>query len=188
MDVLSGFNYADLAAAILILIWTLFGMKKGMSGQIAFFLAGIVVLLALYFGYAPMHDWLIQKYSMPPDMARITAIMGLVVCPLVAVLLVHAVAGHVVKLTFTAWVDRLSGAVAAFFTACAFILLVFVLLNVLPEKIRPAATGTSSWIGRRVLTAKASVMRRMGTGMDTTRHALEKARDEHTSRREKWEQ
>lgn len=188
MDTLSGFNYADIAAALLILVWTIFGLKKGMSGQIAFFLAGITVLLSLYFGYVPMRDWLVQKYSMTADLARITAIMGLVVCPLLAILLIHAIASQVVKLTFTAWVDRLSGAIAAFFTACAFVLLVFVLLNVLPENMRPDSTGESSWIGRKVLNAKSVAMRRMGTGMNTTRNALEKARDEHTSRREKWEQ
>lgn len=187
-DILSRINYADMAATFVVLTWTVFGMKKGMSGQIAFFLSGLVVLLSLYFGFSPLRDWLVQHYSMKPDLAQLVSVMGLVSCPLLIILLVHAIAGYVVKITFTAWVDRLCGAIAAFFTACAFIALVFVLLNVMPENVRPDSTGKSSWIGRKVLKAKATVMSRMRTGMDTTRHALDKAREERTTKREKWEQ
>ena len=187
-ELFTGFNYADLAAGILIAVWTLFGMKKGMSGQVAFFLSGLAVVLSLYFGLAPCLDWLVKEYTMTADLARIVAVMALVSIPLLLVLLVHALAGYVVKVTFTAWMDRACGAIAALFTSCAFIALLFVLLNVLPANIRPASAGKESWIGRQVLRGKTKVFRNLESRMGGTRNVLEQAREQRTSKREKWEE
>lgn len=189
MDTLPAqFNYADYLAIALVTVWTLFGFKKGMSGQIAFFLAGIAVVLSLYFGLVPGRNWLMQRFALPHEIARIVAVVVLVTIPLVAVLLIHSVAGYVVKVTFTAWVDRLCGAAAGCFTACVFVALVFVSLNVLPERIRPAAAGQASWIGRHILGAESAVTRAIGLKMNDTRGVIEQAREQRTSKREKWEQ
>lgn len=187
-NLLSQFNYADYLSAGLILVWTLFGVKKGMSGQIAIFLAGLSVLCALHFGFIPCRNWMVERFRIAPELARVFAVVALATTPLLVVLVIHSVAGYVVKVTFTAWVDRLCGGVAAFCTACAFVALVFVALNVMPERVRPRAVGEPSWIGRRVHGAQTALSRFIGSRMDNTRNVIEQAREIRTTEREKWEQ
>lgn len=181
------FTYADIIAGCIILIWTVLGFKKGLSGQIAFFLSALVVIAAAIFGYNPCNAWLIDHFKMTPELARIVALACVIAIPLIIVLIIHAVAGYIVKVTFTAWIDRLGGAIAGFASASAFVFLIFIILNAIPKDLRPATTGADSWIGRHLLGVESNIVSKIEGTVDQTRGTLQKAREERTGRREKWE-
>lgn len=187
-DVMMHMNYADIIAVGVVLFWTLMGFRKGLSGQIAFFLSAVVVTTTAILGYEPCRTWLMQRFQMPFELARLTALVSVIVIPLIIVLAVHSVAGYVVKITFTAWIDRLGGALAAFVSSTTLVILVFVFLNVIPRELRPAATGEASYIGWHVIGLEHSLTNRIGCKIGNTRNLIQKARDERTGRREKWEQ
>jgi uncharacterized membrane protein required for colicin V production len=186
--VMNHFTYADIIAACIILIWTVLGFKKGLSGQIAFFLSALVVITAAIFGYDPCNAWLIKQFNMQPEWARLVALACVIAIPLIIVLIIHAIAGYIVKVTFTAWIDRLGGAIAGFASATAFVVLVFIILNATPRDLRPATTGADSWIGRHLLGVESNIVSTIEGKVDQTRGTIQKAREERTGRREKWEQ
>lgn len=183
-NLLSPFNVADMLAAILVAVWTLVGLKKGLSGQIAFFIAGLAVVASLYFGFTPCQEWLVKRFLMPAQLARLVSFVALIGIPLLAVLLIHSAAGYVVKVTFTTWVDRLCGAIAGCLSACVFVALVFVLLNVLPRDIRPASFGRQSWVGRHVLGLEDKVVDVIESKLQNTRNAIDEERQKRTAERE----
>jgi uncharacterized membrane protein required for colicin V production len=187
-EIMEHINYVDMIAVAVVLFWTLLGLKQGLSGQIVVFLSGLTVTACAILGYDPCKAWLIQHYQMPFELARLIALASVIVIPLLIILAVHSVAGHIVKVTFTTWVDRLGGALAGFISSSAFVVLVFVFLNVIPWERRPDAVGPDSFIGSHLIGIESRITKSIKDEIGTTRNVIQKARDERAGRRERWEQ
>lgn len=187
-ELMEHINYVDMIAGAVVLFWTLLGLKQGLTGQIAVFLAGLSITACAILGYDPCKAWLIQHYQMPFELARLIALISVVVVPLLVVLAIHSVAGHIVRVTFTAWVDRFGGALAGFVSSSAFVVLIVVFLNVIPWDRHPDAVGRDSFIGSHLIGVESRISRSIKDEIGTTRNVIQRAREERTSRRERWEQ
>lgn len=187
MTIQLGFNIADIIALVVVLIGLYFGYKRGLSGQMALVLTGLAVCASLVNGLAPCREWLTTRFAMPADLARMAAILILVIIPVSTIMLLYSLLRFVLKITFTTWIDRLGGALAGALTAAGVVVLVFMLVNVLPDSQRPAKMGPESWVTRNVIGAEADLIKNITHRVQTGETILEQAREKQTSRREKWE-
>lgn len=184
---LPDFNMADYASCGIILIWTLVGFRKGLTGQIAFLLTGLIVVAVAVYGYTPCQNWILARFALPVELARIISLGTVLVIPLVVVLLVYHLMDYILKVTFTKWMDRLGGAIFAMASAVAFIILAFLLLNLLPPGLRPPGMGQESWIGRQLVGVEGELSEVIKARINETETGILDARERHTNRREKWE-
>ncbi len=185
---LPDFNVVDYIALGIILVWTITGIRKGLTGQIAFLLTGIIVLSAAVHGYVPCRDWLITHFTLPIELARIMTIGIVVFVPVIVVLLIYRMMDYVLKVTFTKWLDRLGGALFGMASAVAFVFLALVLLNLLPPDLRPPGIGQESWFGRHLEGGEGEIAARIKTRIKEKQAEINDARAAHTSKREKWEE
>jgi uncharacterized membrane protein required for colicin V production len=185
---LADFNMVDYIALGIILLWTLVGFRQGLTGQIAFMLTGLIVLAVAAYGYTPCRDWILTRSSLPPELARLVALGVVLVVPLVVVLGIYHLMDYILKVTFTKWMDRLGGALFGFASSVAFIILAFILLNLLPVGLRPPGVGHESWIGRRLVGVEGELAEKIKSRIKDTRTGIHDARETRTSKREKWEE
>lgn len=182
-----GFNLADIIAAVAILVGLVLGFKQGLTAQMALFLMALSVWAAIVNGFDPCRDWFAGYFAMPLDLARIAALICLVTIPLLVIALLYMVLRFVMKITFTTWIDRVGGALAGGITATGIVLLVFILLNALPDDQRPVVTGPQSWISRHLAGVETELMGRLTNSVDKGGNVIEKAREARAGRRERWE-
>lgn len=184
----AGVTIADYIGGGVIVLGILLGFRKGLSGQMALILSGLSVTAALINGFIPTRDWLVCQFALPPELARMGALLVLVVIPIGIIMLLYAFLRYLFKITFTTWIDRLGGAIAGGFTSAGLVLLVFLILNYLPADKRPAAVGKTSWISREVLGIETQLIHRISTRVESGENIIQKARRERTGKREKWEE
>jgi uncharacterized membrane protein required for colicin V production len=185
---LPDFNVVDYIALGIILIWTILGLRQGLTGQVAFLLTGALVLAAAMYGFAPCRDWLASQFSFPIELARIVAIGIVLVVPVIVVLIIYRMMDYVLKVTFTKWLDRLGGALFGMASAVAFVLLAFILLNLLPPDLRPPGIGQESWFGRHLAGSEGEIAAKIQARIKEKQDDINNARAAHTSKREKWEE
>jgi uncharacterized membrane protein required for colicin V production len=182
-----GFNLADIIAAVAILVGLVLGFRQGLTAQMTLLLMALSVWAAIVNGYDPCRDWFVGNFAMPLELARIAALICLISIPLLVIALLYMVLRLALKITFTTWVDRVGGALAGGITATGIVLLVFVLLNALPDDQRPAVTGPQSLISRHLSGVETELMGRLTNGVDKGENVIEKAREARAGRRERWE-
>jgi uncharacterized membrane protein required for colicin V production len=183
-----GLNLADIIALIAVLIGIVVGFRQGLTAQMAMLLMALSVWAALVNGFVPCRDWFVTHFTMPLDLARIAALICLIVIPLLIIALLYSVLRYVMKLTFTTWIDRIGGALAGGITAAGIALLIFILLNTLPPEKRPELTGEKSWIYRQVAGMETQIIERITTRVNKEENLILRAREAHAGKREKWEQ
>jgi uncharacterized membrane protein required for colicin V production len=181
-------NLADLAALVFVLASIAMGFRRGLSGQVAMLLAVLLVVVGTYFTYPLCLALLTRFTAVPTESVHVAALTVALLIPLGIVLVIRNLLGNVLKITFVAWLDRIGGAVAGAISSTLFVLLVFVVMNVLPTPYRFAAFGSPSWIGRLVTQSESNIVQRVETKIQRTRSAILRARQEHAGQREKWEQ
>lgn len=184
----AGFSIADYIGIGFVVLGIILGFRKGLSGQMALILSGLSVTAALVNGFTSTRDWLGSQLALSPELARIGALLILVVIPITIIMLLYALLRYLLKITFTTWIDRLGGAIAGGFTSAGLVLLVFLILNFLPADKRPATASEDSWIAREVLGVQTQLIQRISTRVEKGENVLLKARRERTGKREKWEE
>lgn len=183
-----GFNLADILAFIAILIGVGVGFRQGLTAQMAMLLMALSIWAAMVNGFVPCRDWFSSHFGMPADLARIAAIISLILVPLLTVALLYALLRYVMKITFTTWVDRIGGALAGGITTAGVVLLAFILINALPHEKRPEITGEKSWIYRQVAGVETQLLDSILNRVNEGESLIEKAREARAGKRERWEQ
>jgi uncharacterized membrane protein required for colicin V production len=182
-----GFNSADVLACIAIIIGIVIGFRQGLSGQMTILLTALGIGFAMLHGFIPCRDWLMSHFALSPDAAGLMARVILVVVPLLAGMLIYLLLRHLLKITFTTWVDRIGGAIAGGVVATGVVLLVFILLNTIPAAKRPALVNDTSWINREVIGGETQFIREVISRVEKGESMIENARETHATKREKWD-
>jgi uncharacterized membrane protein required for colicin V production len=185
---LPDFNVVDYIALGVILIWTLLGLRQGLTGQIAFLLTAFIILSVAVHSYTPCRDWVFTQFSLPIELARIVALGLVLVVPLAVVLVIYHLMDYILKVTFTKWLDHLGGGLFGMASAVSFVLLALLLLNALPLELRPPGIGQESWIGRHLMGSKEQIAGKIKSRIQAKQAEIGDARAAHTGKREKWEE
>jgi uncharacterized membrane protein required for colicin V production len=181
------FSNIDFIALFVILIGTLVGLRRGLTGQIPFLLGAMILAVILTNGFIPLQNWLISTYSMPYRSAIGLALGISVAIPVVIVWAYKHLPDSITQLTFMVWADRLGGALAGFAGTTAAVVLVFILLFLLPHDMRPDALDEDSWLKRNLVGVEGTISEKISVEIRDLRTKLEKTRETKTNKRLRWE-
>lgn len=187
MDTTAAFNAVDVIAAIFLLVCLALGFRRGLVGQIAPIIGLIVIAATVHFGYTPCRDWLTAHVDLNASVVRIGALVIVIGVPLIVVMLFGKLLGEMVKLPILSGIDRVGGAVAGLIAGIIFVLIVFSVLIVLPQRYQCPTVSKASWIGRHVACIEDDVIGVVSQKVDRTEGAILKAREDRANRHEKWE-
>jgi len=181
-------NLADGVALGIILIWTCIGFSKGMAGQVATLVTGLLTVATAYFAYTPCRHLLAAHVQGSETFIRIAAGVVVIVVPFTLIMLARSLSSRLLQITVVGWVDSIGGAAAGFISSTLFVVAAFFLVNLLPSSYRPQAMGEASFIGRHVVGVEHQLAGSIEKRVENAENALQRARESHTARREKWEQ
>ena len=181
------FTNADYVAFVFILIGTIVGFRRGMTGHIGFLLVTLIVIATAVNGYTPVHDWLATQLTLTPQRLCLASLLIVILAPLFVASIAGKLMGHAMQITFVRWIDRLGGALCGFVNASAFVALTFIVASLPPEHLRPPGIGPDSWIGSHIVVAESQIEDRIESGVKMTREDLRKVHESHVrSRGEEW--
>lgn len=182
-SIMEQFHVVDSIAVAFVVFWTLLGFKKGMRGQIAFVLSVVIIASSAFLGFKPCSTWIMQRYLLPFESARLLSLLATTAIPLTLILFARALSGPFLRERFTSCVDRPTGALMGFVSSSAFVLLVFVCMNVFPSSRHPAIfSAGSSWIGTHLIRIESNLGAAITLEVDRTQLFIQRARNERASR------
>lgn len=185
---LHGFNAVDAVALVIVLIGTVIGLRRGLTGQIALLLGALTLGACIVKGFTPCHDWLIRRFAMGDDQATALALAVVVAIPVAIVWQFSFLANRLKQIPLLAWLDHVGGAVAGGISAAAFVVLAVVVLNVLPPAFRPPGMTPASWVMRHLIGVEKEAANSLQTRIMTLRDEIQQARERETGKRERWQE
>jgi len=157
MDALPNFNVVDVVAIILIVIVSVRGYRRGLSGELASVI-GVVAsfVLGLYL-YRPIGEWTSANTRLSEQAAHALAFGITVVLVILASVVLRALCRKAVTVVFAESIDKCLGFVAGFARSCVIVTIVFLVMNLWPHPFLNRHFGEGSIIGGLVLQAIPSI-------------------------------
>jgi uncharacterized membrane protein required for colicin V production len=187
MNVFPQVDLMDGAALLFVLIGAFIGLKRGLTRELAGVFTTVAAAGAALYAYLPLAHFLETHTSFTPGSVRPIALALVLFASFGIILLIRMLVGKLITVSFAEWFDRIGGAVAGFISATVFVLLIFVIANAMPPESWNAGFGDASLIGRTIRKYEAGVVESIDTKVERARGAIQKARETHTGRQEKWE-
>lgn len=127
-------GFIDILALIVLLLGTLRGLRCGLSGEIARLVSALTaIFLGLYF-YEAVAFWTSEHTRLNGRPAHVLAFAFTVVAVLLAMVLLRMALANVIRLVVREDFDRSAGAVAGLLSSTAFVFIVFLIMQMLPEE------------------------------------------------------
>lgn len=180
-------SVVDIVAVLIIIIGTLLGLRRGLTGQIPFLLGTTALVLALTKGFVPLQSWLGERFGLADLHAILLALALIVALPFVLVWIYRRLPVAVTKVTFMSWADRLGGALAGLIGATAFVVLAFMLLHLIPAAYRPDAIDGDSQLKRCLTDVEKVISRKVSTEIKDIRREIQETREKRAQKRLQWE-
>lgn len=126
-------NVFDIAALVIIAFGTIQGLRRGLSGELARLVSVVVALvLSLYF-YHPFGVWCTEHTRLTVQAAHVLAFVTMVAGAMAATVLLRFLLKKIMKIVIEKKVDKAGGCVAGFISTSVFVLIIFLMMNMLPD-------------------------------------------------------
>jgi uncharacterized membrane protein required for colicin V production len=140
-------NAVDIGALVILLLGTIIGFRRGLSGEIARFIGTIVAFcLGIYF-YKPLGEWLVEHTRLEEGPANVIAFVVMVSVVLLITLIIRLILRSIMKISFEGNIEKAGGCVAGFIRAFLLILIIFIAMNMWPHDYLNRIFGKESIIG-----------------------------------------
>src|ERR1035437_4049571 len=154
---LAQLNPLDTASVLIVIIFTLIGLKRGFSAELAGSLAILGAIVAVFLLVDPVANWIVSHTQWSQDQAYIAALFVTFVVVLMTVAVVYSLLIHTVKVSFIAPLELIGGAVIGGLRAIALVFIVVFLCQMAPYPIVNAWFGPPSRLGAFVQQHQAEV-------------------------------
>ena len=145
------FNVFDIAALIFIVVSTLHGCFRGLSGELAHLVSVVVAFIfGLYF-YQPFGSWLLENTRLTDQPARALAFLTTILVALVAMILLRFVLRRIMRIVFEEKIDKVAGCFAGFIRSSVIVIIIFLVMNLWPNEYLNRRCGEESVIGGLLL-------------------------------------
>ncbi|OVE75574.1 hypothetical protein BVX97_04090 [bacterium E08(2017)] len=151
------FNYADLVSLIVIAIGIFVGYRRKLSGEIAILISVAAALFVGFFFFEPLGVWLATNTDLGINGARIATYVFIILGSSVVMVVLRLVLGKVLKIVIGEEADKIGGAIAGFVRSSIFVLIIFLLMNIIPNENLNRVFGEGSFIGRQTLKILPSI-------------------------------
>lgn len=151
MQPLAFIGIVDLVALAFILLSTIMGYVRGLSGEVARLVGVVAAFVIGVLTYDPVASWLTVYSRLPERGARALAFAAIVLTAILSMFALRFVCKHAVRVVIDESFDKKGGMMAGALHSSLLVLMVFVALNMWPNKDLNRRFGQESAIGRLTL-------------------------------------
>ena len=148
MQSLAFISIVDLVALVFILLSSIVGYIRGLSGEIARLVGMVAACVVGVVTYEPAAAWLAAHSHLEERLARALTFAVIVLTSIVVMFVLRFVCKHVMRLVIDESFDKKGGMLAAVLHSSLFVFMVFVAMNLWPSEALNRKFGEESVIGR----------------------------------------
>jgi len=155
-------NAIDVVALILILVGTLIGWRRGLSGELAHVISIIVAFILSISLHYPIGMWLGEHTRLSDDAGRTLAFVLTITFSMLAMAMVRFLIKNILKVVIEKEADKLGGLIAGFVRSAVMIIMLFLIMNMWPHEYLNRKFGEESLIGSVVIRCMPSLQSAVG--------------------------
>ncbi len=144
------FNLVDAVFALVLLMGTLGGLKRGLSGELSRVAAMILALLAAWKLAPPCAGWAATQFGISHDQGYLFAAALIILVTLVGLFFLRRALRHVMDFAFKGRLEKVGGGISGFSRALVVAVLGLLVLGYAPHPGFAAAINEGSFCGRLV--------------------------------------
>jgi len=148
---LSAFGWIDAVLLAAVLLGVVFGIKRGLSHELAVLLGFAVAVVATCSAYDPLARRLAENLHWNLELLRLIAVVALLALSLAAMWILRAALGLLMEFAFKGWFERVGGAVAGGLRWGLVCLVALLALSFVPVSALQRAILFDSFAGREIL-------------------------------------
>lgn len=152
-------NVIDLFALGTILLSTLIGYRRRLSGEIANLLSLAAVFFVGFIAYRPVGNWLLTYSRLDGRTADVVAYVLTTIVAIIIMVIIRLVLGSIMRIVIEEEVDKIGGVIAGMVRSFFLITIVFLVMNLVPHEYLNKKFGEESVIGRLVIKCMPSLNR-----------------------------
>ncbi|MFH0908618.1 MAG: CvpA family protein [bacterium] len=142
-----GFNLVDGAAAVVVLVGILGGIRRGLSGELARFIAAAAALYVAWRFAQPMAAWVMDQHPMSYEKGYTVAFFAILLSAFAMTWLLRAVLRSIMLFAFKGNLERVGGALCGMARAAIVVVFLVLLVSLAPAGDLRARVVDESFIG-----------------------------------------
>ena len=148
MDQLPQFNIVDMVVLVVVILGTVRGFLKGLSGELAAVGSAVIALLAGWFFFGPAGDYLVESTRLTESNAYPVAFAAVLIGAYLLMRILRLVLRSILEFSFKGRIERLGGALAGFLHATVLCAVVLLFLSLWPGEALHGLVAEESVCGR----------------------------------------
>ncbi len=144
---LQGFNLVDGAAAVVVLVGILGGIRRGLSGELARVIAAGAALYVAWRFAQPMAAWVMDQHPMSYEKGYTVAFFAILLCAFALTWLLRAALRSIMLFAFKGNLERIGGALCGLARASIVVVFLVLLVSLAPAGDLRTAVVDDSFIG-----------------------------------------
>lgn len=144
-------NAVDIGALVVLILGTIIGFRRGLSGEIARFIGTIAAFTLGIYYFKPFSSWVVDHTRMGEEIADVAAFILIVGAILLVTLIVRLILRSIMKISFEGNLEKGGGSLAGLVRAAILVLIIFITMNMCRNDYLNKAFGKESVIGSVVI-------------------------------------
>lgn len=144
-------NLVDVAALIFLLLGVAGGYRRRLSGELAPMVSSVAAVVAAYYGFASVAEWLRAHSALSGQTARAVAFSSVATVVFLSMLILRSIFGKVMKVVIEDRTDRALGCLAGLIRSIAMTAIVFAVVLMTGQPYLHRQFGEESVIGRQLI-------------------------------------
>ncbi len=149
--ILASLNIVDAIALCFILLNALWGLHRGLSGELAHAAGVVVAFIVAMTAYDPVGQWLADQSRLGPRGAVATAFLATAIVAFVAMIFLRILLKRILQIAIAERYDKAAGFVAGTVRSAIIVVIVFVVMNLWPNAYLNRTFGDESVVGSSIM-------------------------------------
>lgn len=142
------FNWTDVAAAVVLILCLLRGLKRGLSGELAWVVSAAVAVFLGYRFYRPLGERFMAAGGLDEQQAHALAFLAMLGGALVLLFLLRLLVRQLMEFTFKGAIERVGGALAGLLRGVLFVAVFLLVCTLCPKGAFRDYVIDASFVGR----------------------------------------
>ncbi|OGV69764.1 MAG: hypothetical protein A2283_14510 [Lentisphaerae bacterium RIFOXYA12_FULL_48_11] len=144
-------NAVDIGALAILILGTIIGFRRGLSGEIARFIGTIAAFALGIYYYRPLGFWIIDHTSLDEEITNVAAFILIAGSILLITLILRLILRSIMKISFEGNLEKGGGSLAGLVRAIILVLIIFIAMNMCRNDYLNRTFGKESIIGSVVI-------------------------------------
>ncbi len=155
-------NIIDILAGGLIVLGTVHGLIRGLSGELSALLSVLVAFIFTVWLHAPLAVYMVANTRLDERGAQTLAFVTTIVAAMIILLLVRFGLRRIMRVVIEEKFDRVGGAIAGCVRAIIVTVIIFIAMNLWPHPYLNQKFGEESFIGALIAPHIPAILEKAG--------------------------